>query len=237
MHDGSCAPFEVEHTPGDNDLWDIPADETWRVPEQQPIIGWRQATCIIWREKLVSIGWFDPTDWTVPEAECDPYRFARTQLAGSYHYGGGCNSAPNPQCQCGYRIVRHVADLTPLTRYSWGAKPIRHTGSVRSLNFGWATKHDAPPDGECTAVFTIVEAAAWGKVTAAQFRTYNDPPHTLRAQHLQLTGQVIVPDDDTATHLAHAGMTPTIIPTLLYAHEPTQCASINTTFTLFKDPA
>lgn len=212
----------------------MPPDETWRVPEQEPIVGWRQATCVIWRGELVSIGWFDPTDWTVPKAECDPYRFAGTQLAGSYHYGGGCSSAPHPRCQCGYRIVRHVADLTLFLRHTDDPRPRHHTDTARSLNFGWVEREGAHPTDQCIAVFTMVEAAAWGRVTAAHYRTYNDPPHTLRAQHLRLTGNALVDHHDTAAHLTTAGMTPTVVPGLLDAHEPDRCASLTSTFTLLK---
>lgn len=232
MHDSDCNTIQVNTRVGDDDLWSIPSDDLWRVPDECPVVGWRQATLVLWRGRLVAVGWFD-SSWEVPVAGCDRERFAGTALAGSYR-DGGCVQSPHPDCQCGYRLVRRVADLAPLIRFSRGDRPDRHDAVAVDVDYGWVRPVRASPDDGCVAVLGLVEAFGWGRVTAAEFRTYFDPAETLRVQRMRLTGNVLVDDQEAFDLLAGGGFAPSMVPGLRYAHEHDRCDSMRSTFTLHK---
>jgi hypothetical protein len=105
-------------------------------------------------------------------AACRPGPYAGNGLGGSL-YNSRSHEAPDPACQCGYRLVEDVDDLQDY--YDLAER--RHADVLGAL--------------------ALCRMQGFGRVIHGPAPMSDDPPGTSRASHLRLVGPIYLPDDRT----------------------------------------
>lgn len=133
-----------------------------------------------------------------PTAECRPARYPTPHRLHE-------DPAPAEGCTCGYHVVPHLADLA-----AWRDFAAREDPQAAPLE-----PVLAPYAAGLVKFWSVVTVAASGRLLPAA--TAEDPPGTLRASHLRLTGAVILDGTapaEVAGLLTAAGMDVHEVPSL-----------------------
>ena len=246
LHDGNCAEFKFEHSSGyepNDEVWNVPSREQWLVPLDIPVSGWRFTVIHHVGGEVIHAGGLNgdnPSPWpgllAAPQAECEPARMIKrglgtdklttSMLRGAFH--GDC---PAPGCECGYRIVRDVGELTRYMRWQpWVVDdyPVSDLpDGVRELVEPWGDT--------VTQSVVIASVVGCGLVAASDFDEYNDPTGTVRVEWLGSSGRFLVAKyDPVAEVLRNWGAEVVVVDDLVGVHEPGSCGSLDECFQLWK---
>lgn len=138
--------------------------------------GWR-LTGAAWHPALgVKFAHVDASGRFTP-AECRPHRYPTPHRPHA-------SPAPAEGCTCGYHLVPRLADLLAWPDFAHREDP--ETAPLEPALRPYAA--------ELVKFWTAVTVAASGRILPAA--TAEDPPGTVRASHLRLTGAVVL--DGTA---------------------------------------
>ncbi|MGP5724606.1 hypothetical protein ACTXOR_02325 [Arthrobacter rhombi] len=213
MHDGNCEPFTINRLTGrevNRSAWNVKPGQLGEPRLEQPIVGWRLAVLAQQEGEIVHLSDFQsrqnsifgPDVPTLPPAICDKKWMIGTPAITDYDKTP--HTAPGEECQCGYRIVHDLGDLTEYMRHM--------------------QLPDAEDDGIRPA-FAVVPVIGAGLTAACDFKTYREPGLTVRVQHVALEGHAYIDSTrkDLGPALQKLGMQTTWVNNLADAHAPNRC--------------
>lgn len=230
MHDGSCAPFEVEHTPGDEVnpvVWRLGEGGFVEVPQNHPVVGWRYVEVMHFLGTVLSFDRFGgefPTAWAgtigAPEAECI------RSMSIAFRQRPWDSRVPDhevcdPVCSCGYRIVHDVVDLVP---YVSALADFRATRAASEVPVEVREREGIPVSGKVGSSVVLVSVMGSGNAARSVFNEHRDPDGTLRVQHVSATPTVVVSEGDPVVGaLELFGAVPVVVPDVRGVHEVGRC--------------
>lgn len=229
LHTGDCQEIQVEHTPGTEAnpiVWRFAKHDFGEVPAEHPVTGWRYVTIHTFHEYVVWWDYFNtkpaPFDGlpTAPRAECSK-RMIGTSAAPDYNFLDHEPGAPDPHCQCGYRIVHDIADIAPYLRWmNTDADPYPASQLPDELR----EKIGATLNDTIDVSVALVSVLGSGNTAACDFKTYIDPQNTLRVEWVAATPTIIVTTGSAALQALRAfGADVTTVDNLDQVHEPDRC--------------
>lgn len=224
MHDGDCQPFTInrdagrEVSPG---VWNLSNGVLHQA--QKPLLGWRVAAFAYDDDGIFGAGGFRPSPPgespfgdginSLPPARCRGMAMLRGRdghllkdsVISTWH------QAPHPHCTCGYRIVHDVKDIVRFYH--------RHRDEFE-------LKANVP-DGLTKSVAVFAVRGGGRVCRSVEFRHFNDPVGTIRAQFVSAEAIVLLDQADahTASMFEDLGFEVHILDDLTQAHEAERCGS------------
>ncbi|TGB09777.1 hypothetical protein [Streptomyces sp. MZ04] len=161
-------PHTIRSLPSDETVWDLAPDEHTNVDWNPGVIGWR-TECITRSPRGFILRNF-------------PHQAGRSTPAHCTDYS---HQAPDPACECGYRIVRNLTQLS------------EHWDRVTEVG-------DSRGSHVSSLAMAIVRVRASGAITGRYFSgfpsdddivNFSDPEHTLRVGSMELVGPLLIPQN------------------------------------------
>lgn len=244
LHDGNCKEFDIEHTPGLESnpvIWGISRNDILTVPMNHPVTGWRFARAVYAGNTLLQLGVFDPDNpspWgrtvAAPQATCDPNQLRQRAMVDVTRRALTHGTAPDPGCECGYRIVRSTTEMNKYMRWS--------RTRLADIPPNVVPEHVRERVGDVPVhqSFVVVSVLGCGDTASCESDLWTDPDGTVRVEWLAATENIIASEGDPVVGaLREWGSTVTVVPNVNDVHEVDECAERDSALELWRmsDPA
>lgn len=245
LHDHMCQEFEFDHTPGNDvnpEVWNIPKGEALIAPYDAPVSGWRFIVIHHVGGEVIHAGGLNgeyPSPWpgllAAPRAECEPDQMVKramgSTLGDSMRRAASHGHSPDPSCECGYRVVRDVGELSRYMRWQPWVTPDYPVSDlpdgVRELVEPWGDT--------VTQSVVIASVVGCGLVAGADYEHYQDPDGTVRVEWLGSACNFIADAHDPVVQvLRDWGATVSAVPDVRGVHEVGGCGSLSERFRFWK---
>lgn len=239
LHDGDCRDFTIDHADlPDANAWDMSSADQRLIQPDAPVIGWRYMVVLHVGGTVIHADGLDADNtalWdntiTAPRAECDPAKMGPGGINDAVRRLMKHGPSPDPDCECGYRVVRSVTELTRFLR--WAAGRLADF-PVTELPDGLRAQVDHLGDMVSQSV-VVLPVLGCGHVAVADYEHYRDPDGTLRVEYFASIGKFITAHGDpVADALTAWGADVVVVPEVHGVHEPGDCAQLASDFAIWK---
>lgn len=242
LHDGDCREFETDHVPGaeiNPPAWvNIRSGDAVEIPAEHPITGWRYILITSYEKTVVQFGeYFDSGVFEglmhAEKASCN-WTPLSAHLKDTVQPWNHTPHSPDPDCQCGYRIVHDVTDLTMMLRQQQELQPLSAVVPVDEMPWlPWAAAGAESGDYGRIDV-GVISVVGCGNAATCEFKTYRDPRDTLRVETLAGTPDVIVSESAPLDTFREFGMVPIPVSDLMRVHDPGRCGESDEKYELIR---
>ncbi|SMY03240.1 ADP-ribose pyrophosphatase YjhB, NUDIX family [Brevibacterium sp. 239c] len=239
LHDGNCHDFDIEHAGlPDANAWGITSRATRLVQPDTPVVGWRYMVVAHVAGTVIRADGLDgdnPTFWNstlaAPQAECDVVALGPRNLGDVARRLLDHGRSPDPECECGYRVVRSVTELTKYLQWAEGQLadfPVSELPEdLRVL---------VEPLGDTVSQSVVLlPVLGCGQVAGARFENYQDPDETLRVEYFASLGQFIASEGDPVIDALRSwGAEVVVVPSVTGVHGPGDCDARGEVYTIWR---
>lgn len=228
FHDGDCNEISISHVPAESanpNIWGIGKNDWQYVVPEEPVSGWRFVRAVYTGSTLLGFGVFDPDEpgiWEgtipAPRATCDPAQLRQRTMLDKTRRILSHGAAPEPGCECGYRVVRSITEMNKYMR--WTRTRLADVPPA----FLPAHVRDEYGDAPVSQSFVLASVLGCGGVTSCESDLWTDPDGTVRVEWLAARLSVVAAEGDPVVDaLAGWGFNVVVVPNVNDVHEVDEC--------------